>query len=76
MSGSVSVLVANEGAEVKECIVTDDDMVAQTLYDVLRGIYGGANVCRCSRYVNDVPFSLVRTMVGRLAELSGSDRLT
>jgi hypothetical protein len=48
----VYVVTANKEEKVKECIVLEDFNKAKEVFNCLKTIYGGANVCLCSRELN------------------------
>jgi hypothetical protein len=54
----VYVLVANEEEKVRKCLVVEDSEWAREIFLKLINIYGGANVCMASRFINDVPAKL------------------
>jgi hypothetical protein len=60
---SVYVLIANEEERVKECIVVSDLESANEYRKNLIEIYGGANVCMASRFINNIPENIIRKMV-------------
>jgi DNA-binding transcriptional regulator of glucitol operon len=61
MANDVYVLVAiDEDQRVRECIVVRDMAVAGRLFDALREIWGGRNVCMASRLIDDIPENVAK----------------
>lgn len=56
---SVYVVIANEGEQVKECIVLSELIVAQDKFEMLKEIWGGANVALICTQVDTIPVNLM-----------------
>lgn len=69
-SKSVTVVVANDGEKVKECLVFSDSDEAMSYFRVCKEIYGGASVALCGRAIDDVPRNLAESGLARLERLA------
>ena len=63
MTEFIYVVIALEDGIVKECLTLESRAEAMRVFDQLKKIWGGANVCFLSRKINNVPANIFRNKV-------------